>query len=70
VYLRELLREDLNHNERGAKETLMREELDKKCRCEENLMVCGSPSVGFFTQCKCGEVGYFDDNEGRKLYYQ
>ena len=48
----------------------MREELNKKCRCEQNIMVCGSPSSGFFTQCKCGEVGYFDDNEGRKLYYQ
>lgn len=48
----------------------MKEKLDKKCGCGKNLIVCGSPSSGFYTQCDCGRIGYFDDDKGRKLYYQ
>ena len=63
MYLREHLIEDSKVNQ-------MNKELDKKCKCDKNLIVCGSPSSGFYTQCDCGCIGYFDDNEGRKLYYQ
>lgn len=48
----------------------MNKEISNQCSCNKNLIVCGSPSSGFYTQCDCGRIGYFDESKGRELYYQ
>ena len=45
-------------------------ELKKECGCGKKVKLIGSSSTGFYTICDCNEVGYFDDREGQRMYYQ
>ena len=45
-------------------------ELKKECRCGKKIKLIGSSSSGFYTICQCNKVGYFDDKEGERKYYQ
>ena len=45
-------------------------ELKKECRCGKKIKLIGSSSSGFYTICECNKVGYFDDKEGERKYYQ
>lgn len=45
-------------------------ELDNECGCNKKLKLIGSSSSGYYTICECNKVGYFDDKEGERKYYQ
>ena len=45
-------------------------ELKKECECGKKIKLIGSSSSGFYTICDCNKVGYFDDREGERMYYQ